>query len=82
MSVLYHPSKENVVVDALSQLSMGSIAHAEDGQKELVSDVHDLAQLGIHLVDSIEDGVIAQNSLELSLVSYVKSKQVLDLFLV
>ncbi|WMV41089.1 hypothetical protein MTR67_034474 [Solanum verrucosum] len=27
MSVLYHPGKANVVVDALSRLSMGSVAH-------------------------------------------------------
>lgn len=29
MSILYHPGKANVVVDALSNLFMGSIAHVE-----------------------------------------------------
>ncbi|WMV58021.1 hypothetical protein MTR67_051406 [Solanum verrucosum] len=29
MSILYHPGKSNVVVDALSRLSMGSTAHFE-----------------------------------------------------
>ena len=27
MSVHYHPGKENIVADALSRLSMGSVAH-------------------------------------------------------
>ena len=29
MSVHYHPGKTNVVADALSKLSMGSVAHVE-----------------------------------------------------
>ncbi|KAH0680946.1 hypothetical protein KY285_021901 [Solanum tuberosum] len=52
MSVLYHPDKANVVVDALSILSMGSVDHVEDEKKELVRDVHRLARLGVLLVDS------------------------------
>jgi len=42
ISVLYHPSKVNVVAVALSQLPMGCVAHIEDN-KELVRDVHRLA---------------------------------------
>ena len=33
ISVLYHPSKANVVADALSRFSMGSVAHVEDDTK-------------------------------------------------
>ena len=33
MRVLYHPSKANVVADALSRVSMGSILHVVEGQK-------------------------------------------------
>ncbi|WMV41776.1 hypothetical protein MTR67_035161, partial [Solanum verrucosum] len=40
MSVIYHPSKANVVADAISRLSMGSVAHIDDDKKELVQDVH------------------------------------------
>ncbi|WMV46003.1 hypothetical protein MTR67_039388 [Solanum verrucosum] len=54
MSVLYDPGKANVVADALSRLSMGSVTHIEDEKKELVCDVHRLAQLDVkskqHLV--------------------------------
>ena len=36
ISVLYHPGKENVVADALSRLSMGSVAYVDDESKELI----------------------------------------------
>ncbi|WMV58709.1 hypothetical protein MTR67_052094, partial [Solanum verrucosum] len=45
MSVLYYPRKANVVGNALSRLSMGSVSHIEDGKKELVQDVHRLSCL-------------------------------------
>ncbi|KAH0644897.1 hypothetical protein KY284_032781 [Solanum tuberosum] len=47
MSVHYHPGKANVVADALSRLSMGSVAHVEEEKRELVKDVHKLARLGL-----------------------------------
>ncbi|WMV08283.1 hypothetical protein MTR67_001668 [Solanum verrucosum] len=56
MSVHYHPGKANVVADALSRLSMGSVAHVEEERKELAKDVHRLARLGVRLI-SISDGV-------------------------
>ncbi|KAH0769082.1 hypothetical protein KY290_013063 [Solanum tuberosum] len=46
MNVLYHPSKANVAANALSRLSMGSVAHVEKERKELEKDVHRLARLG------------------------------------
>ena len=36
MSILYHTVKANVVVDALSRMTKASVAHVEDGKKELV----------------------------------------------
>ena len=57
MSVLYHPSKANVVADALDRLSMGSISHVEDCKKKIAQEILQLARLGIHLVD-IEEGDI------------------------
>ncbi|WMV50436.1 hypothetical protein MTR67_043821 [Solanum verrucosum] len=58
MSVLYHPGKANVVANILSRLSMRNISHFKDDKKELVCDVHRLARLGVHLVDSNEGCVI------------------------
>ncbi|WMV25593.1 hypothetical protein MTR67_018978, partial [Solanum verrucosum] len=33
MSIIYHPSKANVVVNALSRLSMGSTSHVEEEKR-------------------------------------------------
>jgi len=51
---------------------MGSVTHVDDGKKELACDVHRLEKLGVRLVDSNEGGMVVQNGLESSLVSYVK----------
>ena len=74
MSVHYHPSKANIVADALSKLSMGSVAHVDDERKELVKDVHRLARLGVCLM-SISDNDVTQNGEESSFVVEVKEKQ-------
>ena len=57
MNFQYHPSKANVVADALSRMSMGSTTHVEDKNKELVKDVHPLARLGVRLVYYTSGGV-------------------------
>ncbi|KAH0705906.1 hypothetical protein KY285_010431 [Solanum tuberosum] len=75
MSILYHPGKTNVVVDALSRLSIGSTTHFEEAKKEVARYVHRLARLGVRLMDSIEGGVVVMNGVESSLVSNVKEKQ-------
>ena len=46
----YHPGKANVVADALSRLSMGSVAHVAEQRKEIVKDVHRFARLGVRLM--------------------------------
>ena len=74
MSVHHHPGK-NVVADALSRLSMGSVAHVEKERKELVKDVHRLARLGVRLMSISDCGVTVQNGKESSLVVEVKEKQ-------
>ncbi|WMV09011.1 hypothetical protein MTR67_002396 [Solanum verrucosum] len=75
MSVHYHLGKENVVEDALSRLSMGSVAHVKEERKELAKDVHRLARLGVRLMSISDGGVMVQNGAESSLVVEVKEKQ-------
>ena len=75
MSVHYHPGKANVVADALSRLSKGSVAHVEEKRKDLVKDVHRLARLGVRLMSILDSGVTVQNREELSLVVEVKENQ-------
>ena len=52
MSVLYHPGKANVVADALSRMTIGSVSYVEEEKKELLKYVHRLARLGVKLEDS------------------------------
>ncbi|PHU18134.1 hypothetical protein BC332_13829 [Capsicum chinense] len=82
MGVLYHPGKANVMVDALSRVSMGSGSHVVEGKKELAHDVHHLARLGVRLFDSAEGSIGVQSSSESFLVSEVKEKEYLDASLV
>ncbi|WMV37378.1 hypothetical protein MTR67_030763 [Solanum verrucosum] len=74
MNMLYHLGKANVVVDALSRLSMGSVAHVEEEKKELAKDVHQLACLGVCPIDTLDGGVIVQNGSESSLIVEVNEK--------
>ena len=75
MRVPYHLGKANIVADALSRLSMGSVAHVEDSKKKLALEVHQLSRIGIHLVDTEEGDIWVQSSSKSSLVSEVKEKQ-------
>ena len=75
MSVLYHPGKANVVADALSLMTMGSVSHVEEGKKDLVKDVHRLARLGVRLKYSPNGGFVVHHNFQSSLVVEVKSKQ-------
>ncbi|WMV13535.1 hypothetical protein MTR67_006920 [Solanum verrucosum] len=64
-----------MVVDALSKLYMGNVAHIEDENEELVRDVHKFSQLGFRLVDSTKGDVMLDNGSESSLLVDVKAKQ-------
>ncbi|WMV09145.1 hypothetical protein MTR67_002530 [Solanum verrucosum] len=75
MNVLYLPGKDNLVVDALSRLSVGSVAQVEEERKELAKDVHRLACLGVCLTDTSDSGVIVQKGSKSSLVAEVKEKR-------
>ena len=77
MSVYYHPGKANVVADALSRLSMGSVAHVDE-KNDLVKDVHRLARLGVFLMSISYSGVTVQHGAESSSVVEVKEKQESD----
>ena len=58
ISVHYHPGKANVVADALSRLSMGSVAHVEEERKDLLKDIHMRASLGVRLMSISDNAVI------------------------
>ena len=61
MSVHYHLGKANVVANALSRLSMGSVGHVEEERKDLVKDVHKLSHLEVRLMRISNSGVTLKN---------------------
>ena len=77
MSVLSNHDKANVVLDALTRLTMECLAHVED-RKELVCDVHMLALLSVQLVNSTNGGVMVHHGFDSSFVVDLKSKQHID----
>ena len=78
MSALYHLGKANVVADALSCMTMGSVSHIEEAKKDLVKDDHRLSRLGMRLEYSTNGVFMVHHNCELSLVVEVKYKQHLD----
>ncbi|KAH0735409.1 hypothetical protein KY285_011116 [Solanum tuberosum] len=68
MTVHYHPTKANVVANALSRLSMGSVAHVEEKRKELAKEVHKLARLGVCLMSISNGGVTEKQDSDLILL--------------
>lgn len=72
MDILYHPGKANVVVDALSWKSMGSLAHLGADQRPLSWEVYQLASLGVRISTLDEGKVMVRNGAESSLVAEVK----------
>ena len=77
MIVLQHLGKSNVVADALTRVSLGSVSRVEEEKRELARDVHRLARFSVRLGDSPKGGVMIRHNFESSVVD-VKSKQNLD----
>ncbi|XP_070046763.1 uncharacterized protein [Nicotiana tomentosiformis] len=70
--------KANVVADALRRRSLGSLAHVEVEKRQLAREIHQLACLGVRLVDSDDSGVVLKNTAKSSLIAKVKERQYED----
>lgn len=57
--ILYHPDKANVVADALSQKSIGSLTHVTIGRIPLVKDIHGLGDMGVYLEVNDTNAILA-----------------------
>lgn len=82
MSLHYTLGKANVVTDGLSRLSMGILTHVDKEKRELVRDVHHLANLRVCLFDSKYGSVIVQEVAKSSIGAEVKVKKVSNPILV
>ncbi|XP_070014790.1 uncharacterized protein [Nicotiana sylvestris] len=78
INILYHPGKANVVADALSRRSMGSLSYLQPEKRGIAHEVHQLVSLGVRLLDSCDIGITLQDTAISSLVTEVKERQYKD----
>ena len=71
-----------MVTDVLSSLSIRSLSHVDEEKRGLVKDIHQLANLGDHLLDFDNRGVIVQEVVKSSMGDEVNKNQVLDPILI
>lgn len=62
ISVIYYLGMDNLVEDALTRITMGSVYHVEDGKKYLVKDVNMVGKLGARYEDPSTGGFILHNN--------------------
>ena len=66
MSVNYNLDMANIVADTLSRMTMDTVSHVPNDNKELVKDIHRLARLGVWLECSPKGGFMVHHNSELS----------------
>ncbi|XP_070054091.1 uncharacterized protein [Nicotiana tomentosiformis] len=76
--VLMQHGKANVVADALSRRSMGSLSYLQPKKSDIAREIHHLANLGVRLLDSGDTGVTIQDTTTSSLVTEVKERHYED----
>ncbi|XP_070047169.1 uncharacterized protein [Nicotiana tomentosiformis] len=64
--------KANIVADALSRRSMGSLSYLQPDKSRITHEIHQLAILGVRLLDPSDTGVTIQDTTISSLVTEVK----------
>ena len=69
-SINYHPSKANVVVDALSQKSSDFLATLLTTQKEIISN---LERMGIEIVMGDSQAFMASLTIQPTLIEKIKT---------
>ncbi|XP_075108936.1 uncharacterized protein LOC107823107 [Nicotiana tabacum] len=75
---IYTDHKTNVVADALSRKSMGSLKHVKAGKLEMTKEIYQLANLSVRLHDTGDQGVVVRNIAGSSLVAEVEMRQFED----
>ena len=62
MSILYYLDKANIVADALTRMTMGSVSHHDRTKKDLPKDVQMLARLVVRMESSHDGGAIVHHN--------------------
>ena len=73
--ILYHPGKANVVADALSRKSMGSLAHISVHKRSIVKELGDLFNMGVQFEVTESQGLVAQFQVRPLLIDEIKANQ-------
>ena len=76
--ILYHPGKANVVADALSRKSSGSLAHISSERRPLIQELHQLVDQGLMMKTSRTGGLLAQFQIRSVLRNRIKTAQSRD----
>ncbi|XP_050222497.1 uncharacterized protein LOC126672585 [Mercurialis annua] len=77
-TIQYHPGKANVVVDALSRNSAGSLAHTLVEKRPMIREVHSLFDQGVQLKVSYLGSLLAQMTIKPTLNDQIKELQTTD----
>ena len=77
-SILYHPGKANVVADALSRKSAGSLAHITTERRPIIKELHELIDMGLQWKVT-KKCLLAQFRVRSAYLDRVKSAQRRDL---
>ncbi|XP_075082743.1 uncharacterized protein LOC142166895 [Nicotiana tabacum] len=74
-NICYHPDKANVVVDALSRRSMGSLTRLCVVERPIVKEAQQIASQEVRLDENYDGRLIASMGAKSTLVEQVKAKQ-------
>ena len=77
-TILYHLSKANIVADALSRKSIGSLAHIAVMRRPLVEEIHKLEAEGVHFKLGGLGLLLAHIRAQSSLIEQTKAVQYKD----
>lgn len=59
MNILYYPRKENVIVDALNHMSMGTLAYLRPHEMQIGKEIRRLSSLRVQL-DEVANGKLTR----------------------
>ena len=74
-TILYHLEKANMVADALSRKSMGSLTHITPMRRPLIVALHSLESSGVQLAMENTGRLLAQLHIGTSLTDRIKEEQ-------